>query len=86
MQHFAISSDQPVEGDLAVSVEMAAFASSETRPGRQSEAAQCVQEQVWTVCAADSCLHVLSPCEHNLSMESSKRCNSMLLVQVMDTD
>ncbi|KAK9908249.1 hypothetical protein WJX75_004814 [Coccomyxa subellipsoidea] len=48
LQHFAISSDQPVEGDLAVSVEMAAFASSETRPGRQSEAAQCVQEQIRT--------------------------------------
>ena len=45
-QHFAISSDQLVEGMLTINVEMAAFASSETRPGRSSEAAVCVQEQV----------------------------------------
>ena len=42
----ALEAEPALESLLAVSVEMAAFSSSEARPGRPSLAAQCAQQQV----------------------------------------
>ena len=46
LQVMVPAEDKPNEGEVAVLVELAPLCSAETRPGRASEAAQCLTEQV----------------------------------------
>ena len=67
---------EPVLGELlAVGIEMAAFSSSDARPGRPSLVAQCAQQQVNSAAAGQ--LDTVYPTVKALGLTSLRQCQGI---------